>query len=254
MKEMICKNCGGKFDKDELVCPYCGFENYEQAVDEQQDYIDDYREKTKELKKEPKKLARLSGKVVLLLFGGVLALFLLALVIASVIRGLSGDDKNLGKHKEDIGILEEYYNQKEYQKLYDYMDEMDNRYSDSYEKYYIVYRMYDDYKFVDEQAADCAKLYAEFQYENEGENLVYSLYLCCDNLNKLRELRENGYVYGEKEVAEDFEQKFKAVMSNHLKMTDEEIDEAINMYEGSLDTYRDICKELAQRMFNGGNK
>ncbi|MBE5926322.1 MAG: hypothetical protein E7270_05100 [Lachnospiraceae bacterium] len=252
--EIICKNCGGKFDKDELVCPYCGFENYEQAFDEQQDYIEDYKKKTKELKKEPKRLARFSGKIILLIFVVILTLFLIALAVAAVIRERTGDDKNLSKHKEDVAVLEEYYNQMEYQNLYDYMEGMDNRYSDSYEKYYIIYRMYDDYIFVDEQAADCARLYEEFRYENDGENLVYSLYLCCDNLNKLKEFRENGYVYGEEEVAKDFEKKFKYVMSNHLKMTEEEIDEAINMYEGSLDTYKDTCKELARRMIEGGSK
>lgn len=251
---MICKNCGGKFDKDELICPYCGFENYEQALDEQQDYIDDYKDKTKELKKEPKRLARFSGKIILLIFGCMLALFLIVLAVASVIRGMSDDDKKLGKHKEDMEILEEYYSQGEYQKLYDYMEEMDNKYSESYEKYYIIYRMYDDYKFANEQAADGAKFYSEYQFEGDGEIFAYYIYLCCDNINKIIELRENGYVYGEGEAVEDFEKKFKDVMSIHLKMTPQEIEDAINMYNGKSETYYDICRELAKRFHNGGDK
>lgn len=251
---MICKNCGGAFDKDELLCPYCGCENYEQAVDEQQDYIEDYRDKTNALKKEPKRIARFSGKVILMVFVGIFAMFVIILFAASAIRGLSDSDKNLDKHKEDIEILEEYYNQKAYQELYDYMDKMDNRYSDSYEKYYIIYRMYDDYIFVEEQAAESAQLHSEYQFEDDGEIFIYYVYLCCDNINRIIELRENGYVYGEEEVVEDFEQKFKDVMTNHLKMTDEEINEAINMYEGKTSTYEDICKTIAKRMYNGGNK
>lgn len=252
--EMICKNCGGKFDIDEIVCPYCGFENIEQALDEQKDYIDDYKRKTKELKKKPKKIVRFSRKVILTIFGGILALFILVLVIASIVRTISGDDTDLGKQKEELRILEEYYSHKDYQKLYDYLDDVENKHSDSYEKYYIAYRMYDDYLFVEEQAVDCANLYIEYQVDNDGENLVYSVYLCCENLNKIKELRDNGYVYGEDEVAEDFDRKFKAVLSDHLKMTDEEIEEAINIYEGNSDAYKGICKELAKRLSSGGNK
>ena len=251
--EMICKNCGGKFDKDELVCPYCGFENIEQAVDEQQDYIDDYRKKTNELKKEPKKIARFSGKIILLLAGAALVLFLVALGIASLIRAINGD-KNLGKHKEDIAILEEYYNNGDYKELSEYLDKLEAKYSDSYEKYYIVYNLYDDYLFLEDSTKSDAEFYIEYGYENEGELLEYSLYLCCENLVKINEFKENGYVYGEEKAARDFEKYLKALLTENFWMTEEEIEEAVQMFDGEYSTYKEMCKRLAKRLSTGGDK
>lgn len=251
--EMICKNCGGKFDKDELVCPYCGFENFEQAVDEQQDYIDDYNKKTSELKKEPKRIARFSGKVILMMAGAVLVLFLTALGIASLIRVIRGD-VNLGNHKEDIAILEEYYNQGKYKELSEYLDKLEAKYSDSYEKYYIVYNMYDDYLFLEDSTRSNAELYIDYAYEDDGELLEYSLYCCCENLANIYELRENGYVYGEEEAAEDFEKKFRSLLSENFRMTDEEIEEAIHIFDGEYSTYEELCKKLSKRLSTGGDK
>ena len=246
---MICKNCGGKIEKDDLVCPYCGYENFEQAVEEQEEFVDNYSKMTKEVKKKPEKAAKKAGKIIILMVLLAIILFAIVLAVAFIIRKSGGEDKKVEEYKQHIEILEQYYVDDDYKKMFTYMEGLDDNHYSVYEKYSIACDLYDDYLFAKDCTVDAVDIYGE--YKGDPEVLSFYIRLNCQNLNDIKLLRENEYEYEEKKAAEYFEKKNRETMKKYLLMNDEEIEECLEIYTGEDEVYIEIAEILLDRMYKG---
>ena len=66
-------------------------------------------------------------------------------------------------------------------------------------------------------------------------------------LRMAQNLREKGFIYGEKEAVESIEAEMLAAISDTYALTDEDIEEGINAYDG----YDSDYSEMAERILNG---
>ena len=64
-------------------------------------------------------------------------------------------------------------------------------------------------------------------------------------------MRDEGFIYGEKTAVETMERKVYEALYE-WGMTDEEIEDAINIYVDNKTDYTKLAKEIAERLKNRG--
>lgn len=247
---ITCRNCGAQYDEKEKVCPYCGAENVDVSIQEQNDYLQDMKRKKERLNTVvPQEKARRAEKKVHRT-ALVLAVFFVIFVLLAAGYSIVRMRQRRYEQQEALRVLEEYYINNDYKGMYEYYWSHDDLYSATYDKYYKLSEIYNYYSsgttYLEEDLS-----FAKRSKENQvdwSENVGYDLYCLFRALYLLEELKNNGYVYNEEAGAEFLKQQILPVLKQTCMLSDDEIQQAVQEYEGSETNYSNLAKEVIRRV------
>ncbi len=239
---MLCPNCGAELTGREGRCPYCGWEDPQKAEAEQRSALGAIVRKTAELLHLPEKVCRRILRWVLILAGAALGVYLLVLAgtgIATVYR----QNRSYENRQKNLEILETYYTAGDYEAMLEYLEKIPDGYSASYGKYTAIGGIRRD--------LDLAEEWLDSQLNNlnygRARDLIQPLARMGRAAAKLRELQDQGYVYGEKAEADALARELRDYLAEHLAMTPGEIDGAADWTEDSPDLQA-LAEECYERI------
>ena len=247
---ITCRNCGAQYDDKEKVCPYCGAENVDVSIQEQNDYLQNVKKK-KELLNTivPQEKARRAEKKVHKV-ALVLAAFFVIFVLLAAGYSIVRMRQKRYEQQEALRVLEEYYVNNDYEGMYEYYWNHDDLYSATYDKYYKLSEIYHYYSsgiaYLEDDLS-FAKQGEEYQVD-WSENVGYDLSCLFKALYLIEELKSNGYVYNEEAGAEFLKQQILPVLKQTCMLSDDEIQQAVQEYKGSETDYSSLAKEVIRRV------
>lgn len=241
---MICKNCSAEISDDILLCPYCGAENQQVAQKEQQDYIEDYKVKKKNLKKVPDKVVKKTTKGLVYGAGIILGILILSMIVIFAFSGLTKGDE-LAKQEKELAKLEEYYVSGDYETMSQYYQEVYNS-GGSYEKYNRVSSVYSSLDWH----IDMLKSDTEYvkTIDLDAINVENHIEWCIAPLSRIYEWEEMDFPYGEEEGALYVKEKYMDAFKTYMLLSEEEIESAVFMYIDGERDYMELAEIVIQRM------
>ena len=246
---MICKNCGAKISKDELLCPYCGTENSEVAQREQQDYIKAYKKKKRMLKNVPEKVVKKTTKWLMYCAMGMFGIVILILIVVFAFSKLTNGDV-MARQEMELAKLEEYYVAADYEKMSGYLERLDSTGSRGgrYEKYWRIARLYDSMDWHLESLQSNAEYIKTIDLD--AINVESDLERCIAVLYGIYKMRELEFPYGEKDGALYVESQYISALKEYALLNDEEIESAVLRFEfdGQDNDYMELAEISIQRM------
>lgn len=249
MAQKICSFCGARYDDSEKTCPYCGSENVEYSLREQEEFLRDIKEKRRRLNEEipRERIKRAHGAISAAAAVAVIAISALIVIATafSVIRV-----KNRRKNQmQTLDILEQYYQNRQFDEMRDYYYNSSETYSATYDKYYY---MSDAWYFFSTGRTFLAEDLEQFRkYGDSAEvfrdSVSYDLGCLFRALHILQELEDNGYVYNEKDGADYMREQITEVLLETAGLTQEQIDHGISIYEDFETDYGYLADEILGR-------
>lgn len=251
---MICESCGGRYEDDMLLCPYCGTENPALAAGEQQAYMAQYEEKTRRLDEVPDRLARrASGRAGRT--AGIVAGFFLAALLAGWGVSRIAASRALGKQQKQVQQLEEYYQAGEYGRMADYLEEIGGS-GATFEKYDQMGGIYERFvwtkNFVEDYQDEIRGCLQEQETDRALNLISCDLSDCFGQLRRIRDLEEEGFPYGNKDGMREIAKRYEELLADTYLLDADEIGEGISRYESAETDYTDLA-ELALKRLSGGN-
>lgn len=242
---MICKNCGGEYGNDLLTCPYCNAENLAEARKQQKEYVERYNRKTKEVRQQPVKEARMAVNLVVKIAVAGGAMFLFLLILGFVVSRFSAAS-TLASQEKHLAKLEAYYQDGDYEGMDQYLSKVKGRHSASYEKYDRIAELHQRMKL------DVEILKSDYEYgaqiDLNRQNVAENLEDVFSRLQQIRLMEEEGFVYGEEEGALYFREAYREALKTYMLLTDEEILTAEEAY-GQPDTdYEELAGTALKRI------
>lgn len=241
---MVCKNCGATMDENEVVCPYCGTENFEVAKKQQEEYVKEYRHKKKVVKTVPERFVRKTTKTMFYIAGGVLAAIILLLIVAGAFSRVASGAL-LATQKKELEKLEKYYSAGDYEAMCDYLESI-HKWGGSYEKYDRIYRLYMgmDWKI------EAIKSNLEYVgiIELDASDVESDIERCIAELAKITEMEKLGFPYGEKEGVLFIKSQYTDTLKTYAFLTDAEIESAVSIYKEDGNDYLELAEISIQRM------
>ena len=243
-----CPKCGAVMGADGLICAHCGYENVKKAekIEEAgiQALMDEHAET---LKKMPKELVRKNtGRLFLIIALAVLGIVLA--VVMSVIFGRKNSADEYDAKEAMIAHLEELYQKGDYEQIQkDFYDS--DYYGASFGKYANTSEIFYKSKYAIESLELARTSSSEHLRSPESLSPVLCKTVSC--LKCCRKMRDEGFIYGEKTAVETMERRVYEALYE-WGMTDEEIEDAINIYVDSKTDYTKLAKEIAERFKNRG--
>lgn len=243
---MICKNCSADISEEVLLCPYCGTENSQVAKKQQQEYIDDYKQRKQALKNVPEKVVKKTTKGLFYVAGGVLATVILLFIVIMAFSKFTRADM-LAKQEKELERLENYYSAEDYYSMSKYLDKINKR-GGSYEKYLRIAELYDDMDW------HIGNLESNAEYiktmDLDALNVENDIGWCIAELTKIAEMEELEFPYGEENGALYIKSQYYTALKKYALLTDEEIESAVmNTDLNSPDNdYMELAEISIQRM------
>lgn len=243
---MICKSCGAKFSEELLVCPYCGTENEKEAIEQQEEYIEQMHQKVEAVRDLPKQVAKKANswltKVVigLVIFAGIA--LLLSIVVTKVL-----DATSLQRQQKKLDKLEALYQAEDYAGLEEYLSNI-KEHGGEFKKYEIITRLY---RYSDitvgllESYHRVIKSTPGSSIENDYDERIQDV---LKELSYIDELEQSGFVYGEEKVALETRETYIQAIKEHLLLTEEEIEKAQAKYTKGEEDYSEFKKLTLERV------
>lgn len=237
-KIMICDNCGAEISESDLLCPYCGAENEKLAQKQQEDVLEEYQQKTKDLQHMPKKVINKTSKYILIGAAALIILFLIGLLISWLISGHVAEN-SLDKQSEQLDKLEAYYDEGNYTEMYKYLDKI-HEYGVTYEKYRRIGMLYDNMQWRIEAIEEKQEFIRDLDLE--VSDVATTMGYVLEPMVEIKTWAEDGFRYGEEEAALDALEQYKTALRKYMLLTDEEINNAVAQYQqtGNCDEYAQI--------------
>ncbi|MBQ9765282.1 MAG: hypothetical protein IJW18_03685 [Lachnospiraceae bacterium] len=244
---MKCKKCGANYRTIELSCPYCHTENLIGKL-----WMKERSEAELEYEKQRKEIGKKSSLYVadrILTRSILIAVLMFVVLIAGVfIYALSYQGiielRNKLKHEEILSKLEEYYDNREFGLMDEYMSDMQLDGQDYYVytqitllDYYYNRYLNSKYGFIElgaeELAEDDYYLYYAVDYSMDVYNMELGVYSELDPVNK--------------EIYDEYAKEIMSFWVGTLKLTDEEIailtEEDGYITTGEMDALLNAIKE-----------
>ena len=241
---MVCKECGAQFDENELLCPYCGAENFQVAKEQQDEYVKNYKRKKKEIKRMPEKLVKKTTKSMFYLAGGLFIGVILLLIVVTAFSKIVSSDM-LARQEKELANLESYYVQGDYETMCNYLEKIDKR-GGSYEKYNRIYDLYRNMDWKIQAVKDNLE-YAK-AIELDATYVAADLERCLEELKTISEMETLQFPYGEKEGALYVKAQYMDALKNYAFLTEAEIESAISVYKQEGHDYLELAEIAIQRM------
>lgn len=250
---MICESCGGRYEDDMLLCPYCGTENPALAAKEQQAYMAQYEEKTRKLDELPEQLARrASGRAGRT--ACIAACFFLAALLAGWGVSRIAASRALEKQQKQVQKLEEYYQAGEYGLMADYLEEIDGS-GATFEKYDQMGEIYERFvwtkNFVEDYQDEIRECLQEQETERALNLISCDLSDCFCQLRRIREIGEEGFPYENGDGMREIEERYVELLGSTYLLDGEEVEEGISRYESAETDYTDLAGLALQRLSGG---
>lgn len=241
---MQCPNCGAELD-DQLICPYCGYENEKAAQQRNKKELAAVYEKIAAMLHAPVDRTR---KILRGLKIGAVALvcvFCLAF-LGALIYSHVAPERAFNKQQSNLEQLEVSYQAGDYEQMNRLLDKIDGSYKAVYDKYTIIGRLYKNISRAEENAVS----YAQNVKINHcsGDFLQYPMMNLFKALNECRELEENGFVYDEDTEVLAFDEQIRSVLRDVFMFTEEEIGQGLELQQEEEPDYSALCEISAQRL------
>lgn len=243
---MICKNCGATISEKELLCPYCGTENFDVAKKQQDEYVNQYEKKREKIKQIPKKIVKNTTKTVVRLIPILLGGFILILLITVAFTKLTKGDL-LAEQEAEIAQLEEYYAAGDYEKMYEYYKSL-NKQGGSYEKYTRICDLYYDMEWNIESLKSLGIWSDSGSREHYTKMSGYYLDDCIKALATIDKMENMNFIYGEEEAALYIREQYIAALQQYMYLTRDEINAAVLAYDKEGNDYVELIEIAMQRM------
>lgn len=247
---ITCASCGARYDDKEKVCPYCGAENAAVSVKEQMDYLAAMEEKKNRLNDEVprQKTKRALTKITKggMVVAGLFVVFALLAAGASILAAR----QRRAFQQEALETLEGYYVRNDYDSMLEYMEKHDDLYSATYDKYDYLSEVYYYYQSGKEYLEEDLSFLEKNSNYTEGwsENLGMDISYLFRALSILRDLEEDGYVYNEESGVLYLRDLILPVLRDTCMLTESEIQEGIERYEGFNTDYADYGEMVLGRV------
>lgn len=241
---MICKNCSAEISEKELLCPYCGTENFDVAKSEQEEYLAHFKKKRDEVKNIPEKMMKNGPKKILKVVGTLIGVAVVVLVVvAGFSRIMAGD--SLAKQQKQIEKLEAYYQAGDYEQMCEYYEKLEV-YGGSFEKYARICRLYSNMDW----RIEALKSNREFaaQIDMSATDVEVDFDRCFSDLHEISEMEELEFPYGEETAALYIKKEYVDALKEYAYLTDEEIESGILMYGEEGSDYMELAEISIQRM------
>lgn len=245
---MECPNCGAHLEENQRICSYCGYENTEVAMKEQESFIQSIYRKTAELFKIPERIVRKTVKMIVRVM--IICVILFAVILLVKFMWIRHEKENAIKtQNEALETLENYYQNKEYGEMYKYLLSLD----ESYESVYYKYNMVGSLNQTFHETKNFVK--QDLAYEGENNPEIFGGYIAqyTEILNKIAILEDGGFAYGEKEALLYYRKEVMKELKNTLKMTDEEIEKACGYKMGSSEM-NELGRKVVERLGSDSNE
>lgn len=242
--KMKCPNCDGEMWVTDIVCPYCGWENKENAKLEQAVKIEVIEQATKDEYQRPEQAAQKTKKPVILLVVFVAVLLAAILLVLWIVNAPKKDktDQSLLARKN---ALEELYEAKNYSEMYTLLMSYDDYYSSFFEKYQRIGEILDNLGWRKESLTETIRLLPGINEESVNfEDVGYNLTYILKPLRELYRLREEGYVYEEEEGAEYLIHDIETFLQEEVGFSMEEILEAMENYSNEDAVWKSFGEKI----------
>lgn len=238
---MYCKNCGAEYENDLAECPYCGAENYKKSVEEHRKVVNDYQQKTQNIRMLPQRVSRKAVKLV--------GIFLIAIVVIAIVGsfivGKVQEIESEREYKERMGTLEELeelYQAGEYLELYRmWQEDRYDGYRGAFAKYWRVGDLANHYEECLDGVEDDIELalMAEEIGMSNGEECLSTIGYCILGMTYCKQYESEDYPYGEEDGVIYYYEKSMAFLKEYFLLTEEEIEQGIDYYteENEFPTY-----------------
>lgn len=252
---MICKNCGGEYDKGSISCPYCHTENRKVALRRKKEILKGYDKEAQMMQEQAERYVeqtanKITGYIVRAL--GIAAVLGIVIAIISVMAVKYQTNHKYALALETKQQLEEMLMAGQYSEMDAYMQE--KKTGVGYEKYDQVVRMYRYYERVKEYESYIITTSADFKKSRSEWNSVVDIYVdeildnaaraisIYESYGKDKEFRGNEKALEEiyHLVAEEMEQYgFNEENLGEMMLEDESV---------SYDEFHDIVQEYYWEM------
>ncbi|MGN0385448.1 MAG: hypothetical protein ACI4EX_06155 [Lachnospiraceae bacterium] len=211
---MICKSCGGEYADHLSNCPYCNTENAKVAKEKKHSILTSYDEEAEEIKRElPGRVIRRGTSLYIKLLFVVLLLILMVSGFVMVYSQFSAN-RSYDQRQKDQEILEQYFEDGEYGKLKDYLEQSGT--GANYRKYKEVVSVWDReerlFKYLD--------WFEEYdgvsgEEERAAEYRAEALRCAIDLLDECEKNRNDNVILGNEEVLKKFEERTISKMDEY---------------------------------------
>lgn len=142
----ICENCGGAYQEDLELCPYCGAQSEEAAEKYYQGQMNELRKQRKRIEKLPHFLQK---KATRRLFFAAILLLLCFVAGFAISRGVQKEEtaRQKAKEQQNIARMEEFLAQSDFKGLHEFYATLPYSYV-VYDKYREISNMYYPYDFM----------------------------------------------------------------------------------------------------------
>lgn len=233
---IICSNCGASFQENAPKCPYCGQIYIPGAEKEYLHNLQELREDMSEIEDISEEIYQREIKKSTKKTGVIVAVFVLILLLG--IGVFVGIDRLFSYHeseedlkarilweRENFPTLDAWYEEGEYQKILDFMEE-------TYEEKGYSFYVWEHYRFVEhfENYQICMEINGRIVKGEEVSEFDAGELLYCGMALMNYENDNYGYeseVYSVKECETlgQWKQEIEAIFSEELKYTEEELQE-----------------------------
>ena len=221
-----------------MICPYCGYENPQEAMQEHGRELEHLHQATEDVKglkdRTAKKAVRKSTRVI----GCVVGAFLVLAVIVYLVTAHQANTA-LSRQNDQISTLESYYTSGDYEQMTKYLEQCENSSRQVYHKYRLTAMAY--------EAKVSSLPWLETELENvitgnTTEQLASCYQYVLEDLSRIRGYAAEGYVYGEGDAMDAFDAEYMDLLMRKGFLTEEEIDEAVSK---SAEAAEEAAAELA---------
>ncbi len=140
---MICKNCGAEYENNLAECPFCRKENEELADMRYQSRIDNLRAENRRIRKLPEIWTKKAGRIIIKAVGITIIAAVTVVAAAAIIHSIK-DRRKEKAVSDNLLVMEEYINNRDYAGLSAFYDDID--YASEYSKYSQVVHVYHQYE------------------------------------------------------------------------------------------------------------
>lgn len=250
MSLVICNNCGAEYDstKHNRICPYCGMEETEKAIQDTKEDIDRINEATEKYKSLPERIAKIMSKK-----AAIAVMFLAVIGVLFVVNTRELKQAENLEAVQQLDTLEEEleqaYQEKDVNRIdelyWDHFEEMIQRRYDKYtdymfnaqgfevmleeEKTILSYDLSSDIAYTDEEREEMRKFINGYLF---GASVI---------LNTCYEAEKNNYNHGGRKEYEYYRNEVTARLQEKWKFTETQVDEirAVCTNQANMTTMRE---------------
>ena len=249
---MICNQCGAEYKSNLLQCPYCHSENPKEAKKQKRNILESYDKEAATIKKEaekyPDKAANKYTKILLLVFGIVIVLGILAILGYTILGNVFFKLEMSGKDNH-MEHLEELFTEGNAEAISAYLDDED-LYSSIYDKYHEVSYVYDYFQGMLRYKAQISEIcgYETFSTDEKKQTADAWIGWYVNDANKAlmlsREYTEDKVFRGNEEMILSLQEMVLAEL-RATGFTQEEIE---RLYEKEPESLTDLKERLLEML------